>query len=50
VRRAELEAWGFGECRCERCVEEEAMISKASEEVVEKEDLEKELKVGLGMM
>jgi len=25
ARREELRAWGFGRCRCERCVEEERM-------------------------
>jgi hypothetical protein len=57
VRRAELEAWGFGECRCERCVEEEVnqAMDEGNMEVPEEkkdemEDLERELKVGLGMM
>ena len=28
ARRAALEAWGFGECRCERCAEEEIKFGK----------------------
>jgi hypothetical protein len=53
ARRQALEAWGFGECRCERCMEEEIKFGKAVQ--VEKkddemDDLEKELKAGLGVM
>jgi len=28
ARREELRAWGFGRCRCERCMEEERMSLK----------------------
>jgi hypothetical protein len=44
-RRSQLGAWGFGECHCERCVEEEKLVD--SEATI---DLERELKAGLGVM
>ena len=52
ARRAALEAWGFGECRCERCAEEEIKFGKAAklEKKDDIDDLEKELKAGLGVM
>ncbi|KAF8637143.1 hypothetical protein AX17_003047 [Amanita inopinata Kibby_2008] len=50
TRRAALEAWGFGECRCERCAAEEAKFGKAKVTKDEMDDLEKELKAGLGVM
>ncbi|KAH8988997.1 SET domain-containing protein [Lactarius hatsudake] len=46
-RRMQLGAWGFGECVCERCIEEEKETSKPSSDV---DDLERELKAGLGVM
>jgi hypothetical protein len=45
-RRRELEGWGFGECVCERCVEE----GKEGVNENENEDLANELKAGLGVM
>lgn len=54
ARRQALEAWGFGECRCERCMEEEIKFGKAiqveKKDDNEMDDLEKELKAGLGVM
>ncbi|KAL0952630.1 hypothetical protein HGRIS_006878 [Hohenbuehelia grisea] len=65
-RRAQLAAWGFGECRCKRCVEEaralESTAPKASKvdgapavpadpnAGMDMFDLEQELKAGLGVM
>jgi hypothetical protein len=58
-RRSQLVAWGFGQCDCERCVEEEREgkssceeESKAGEikERSDMDDLERELKAGLGVM
>jgi len=54
ARREELEAWGFGKCVCERCVEEEEKQSDPDEAdskpALDMADLEKELKAGLGVM
>jgi hypothetical protein len=52
ARRDELLNWGFGLCMCERCIEEEKMGKKETEDAntVEMDDLEKELKAGLGVM
>lgn len=49
-RRRQLLEWGFGECNCERCVAEEqdASSTRASDERLD--DLERELKAGLGVM
>jgi hypothetical protein len=44
-RRLQLGAWGFGECVCERCMEEEKEVGETSVD-----DLERELKAGLGVM
>ena len=44
-RRLQLGAWGFGECACERCMEEEKDPEKKNVD-----DLELELKAGLGVM
>ena len=44
-RRLQLGAWGFGECACERCMEEEKEPEKKNVD-----DLELELKAGLGVM
>lgn len=61
-RRVNLLDWGFGECRCKRCVEEAKKEGKNGAGVAregEKEgsglapddgDLERELKAGLGVM
>lgn len=53
-RRKGLLEWGFGECRCKRCVEE-MKLAKPSDgteapPVGIDSDLERELKVGLGVM
>jgi hypothetical protein len=52
ARRDELLNWGFGLCMCERCIEEEKMGKKETGDIktVEMDDLEKELKAGLGVM
>jgi len=53
ARRDALRAWGFGVCRCERCVREEAEGADAAEaEGVPGglHDLENELKAGLGVL
>lgn len=47
-RRAQLGAWGFGECKCERCIEEEKELG--TDKTADMDDLERELKVGLGVM
>jgi hypothetical protein len=57
-RRSQLVAWGFGQCDCERCVEEEREGKSSCEdegdgEIKERsdmDDLESELKAGLGIM
>lgn len=56
-RREELGGWGFGVCMCGRCVEEErereerrARGEEVDEEGEGVEDLERELKAGLGVM
>ena len=54
---SQLVVWGFGQCDCERCVEEERE-GKSGEgegegEIKERsdmDDLERELKAGLGVM
>ncbi|KAF8260082.1 SET domain-containing protein [Lactarius quietus] len=46
-RRIQLGAWGFGECMCERCIEEEKEVGESDRDV---DDLERELKAGLGVM
>lgn len=46
-RRLQLGAWGFGECACERCTEEEKELGESDKDV---DDLERELKAGLGVM
>ncbi|KAA1474144.1 SET domain-containing protein [Dentipellis sp. KUC8613] len=55
ARREGLGAWGFGVCRCERCVEEEKAGAaegegKEAAPAEGMEDLERELKAGLGVM
>lgn len=57
-RRSQLVAWGFGQCDCERCVEEEGREEKGGggegegeiKERSDMDDLERELKAGLGVM
>jgi hypothetical protein len=59
-RRSQLVAWGFGQCDCERCHVEEERQGKSCEDDGEEEDetkeqsdmddLERELKAGLGVM
>lgn len=60
ARRRELEAWGFGECVCARCVEEANVLKEKGGKDGEKmngrrdhmdmDDLASELKAGLGVM
>ena len=52
TRRDELLSWGFGLCLCKRCTEEEKTGRDDDNKVnaTEMEDLEKELKAGLGVM
>ena len=52
TRQSELQGWGFGSCRCERCLEEEKQVKEEPEVPVPSgmEDLESELKAGLGVM
>ena len=33
VRRKELKEWGFGECNCERCVQEAAQLGADDQDV-----------------
>jgi hypothetical protein len=53
-RRKGLLEWGFGECRCKRCVEEAKHVKSSNEvetSAMEVDgDLERELKAGLGVM
>ena len=56
-RRSQLVAWGFGQCDCERCVEEgreeKSYEDEGEGETTERsdmDDLERELKAGLGVM
>ena len=53
-RRAGLVVWGFGQCRCERCVREEAEEAANGDGADDKKDamneLENQLKAGLGLM
>jgi hypothetical protein len=58
-RRSQLVAWGFGQCDCERCRVEERQVKSCEDEGEEEgetkeqsdmDDLEKELKAGLGVM
>ncbi|KAI0056815.1 SET domain-containing protein [Artomyces pyxidatus] len=49
-RRAGLAAWAFGECRCERCLREEKEAGPAGGAGEGFDDLERELKAGLGVM
>jgi hypothetical protein len=56
-RRSQLVAWGFGQCDCERCVKEngegKSYEDEGEGEIKERsdmDDLERELKAGLGVM
>ncbi|KAI0673183.1 SET domain-containing protein [Trametes maxima] len=54
-RRRQLMEWGFGKCVCERCVREEAErnvagLGDGEQAVGNADDLEAELKAGLGVM
>jgi hypothetical protein len=56
-RRSQLVAWGFGQCDCERCVKEngegKSREDEGEGEIKERsdmDDLERELKAGLGVM
>jgi SET domain-containing protein len=53
-RRKGLLEWGFGECRCQRCVEEAKLVKPndgAETLVMDVDgDLERELKAGLGVI
>ena len=48
-RRQELRAWGFGICQCTRCIEEGKEREGAGLEGSGIDDLEQELKAGLGL-
>ncbi|KAF8064044.1 hypothetical protein FPV67DRAFT_1782409 [Lyophyllum atratum] len=47
-RRQELQAWGFGECMCVRCLQEAKYLKPEVDGGMD--DLEAELKAGLGVM
>ena len=51
-RRRGLLEWGFGACRCARCTaeEEQAGGEQAGESTLGDQDLEMELKAGLGVL
>jgi hypothetical protein len=53
-RRSQLGAWGFGQCDCKRCTEEEKGEKSGEEEIKKQasdmDELEKELKAGLGVV
>lgn len=49
-RREELLQWGFGVCQCSRCVREEQDHSITQPVRSDTNDLERELKAGLGVM
>jgi len=48
-RRRELKEWGFGECQCERCIEESKTLDESKGKEETKEDLEDELRGFLGV-
>lgn len=53
VRQEELRAWGFGSCRCGRCLNEEkeqGPLEEQQEGGGDMDDLARELKAGLGVM
>ncbi|KAI0944631.1 hypothetical protein AcW1_002297 [Taiwanofungus camphoratus] len=49
-RRRQLLEWGFGECQCERCTREAKDATSTSSSGVIADDLEAELKAGLGVI
>ena len=56
-RRSQLVAWGFGQCDCERCIEQGKEEKSCEDEgkgetkgQSDMDDLERELKAGLGVM
>lgn len=55
-RRRELLEWGFGECRCQRCLDEAKGLVKGGQEENQAVglgadgDLERELKASLGVL
>lgn len=51
-RRQGLLEWGFGQCKCARCVQEEQDPTRQTKDAVINgdRDLERELKAGLGVM
>ncbi len=56
-RRSQLVAWGFGQCDCERCIKEKRDDKsgdvEGDGEIIKQsdmDDLERELKAGLGVM
>ncbi|KDQ55937.1 hypothetical protein JAAARDRAFT_36713 [Jaapia argillacea MUCL 33604] len=48
-RRGLLPQWGFGNCQCERCVEEEKALPDDKKGAGAMDDLASELKAGLGV-
>ncbi|KAH6909592.1 hypothetical protein BKA70DRAFT_1371651 [Coprinopsis sp. MPI-PUGE-AT-0042] len=52
ARQEELKAWGFGSCRCDRCLSEEKLQGPLEKENDggDMDDLARELKAGLGVM
>jgi SET domain-containing protein len=49
-RRQQLMEWGFGKCTCSRCVTEEQDPARQILTKSAVDDLERELKAGLGVM
>ena len=51
-RRQGLLEWGFGQCKCARCAQEEQDPTRQTKDAVinDDRDLERELKAGLGVM
>lgn len=49
-RRRRLSEWGFGPCRCERCVTEEKVWKESDSNTQEADDLADQLKAGLGVL
>ena len=49
-RRKQVSEWGFGECKCSRCMAEENDPQRKSPVKTVPDDLEQELKAGLGVL
>lgn len=49
-RRQQLLEWGFGHCKCDRCLAEEKDPDRQVAQTAVPDDLERELKQGLGVM